>query len=348
MRATPSLANPVEYYGAPSVNALSEASSLVGSRPTRKVPPPGNASIISSWFNLTNTIVGAGVITLPYALRSAGTVAGGAFLLLTCCLSMFSFRLLVRLSDATGLFSYRDIAVEAYGPMMSKVCQLVLMLYTSGTCIGYGVLVGDFIPKVFEHWLAHDNLLCRRDFVIALVAICFMLPLSLLEKMDALKFSSFLALMCVTYTLGVLVDHYHTAGTSSSVELVHLKPSLMVAFPLLVVSFTAHYNALSFYQELKNRSTSRMHRVITYACMTCLAFTQPTPQLATTSLAATPSRTFSTTFRRRGFLFSLPVSPSALSLSFPTRLSTLPSARTSTRSSSSRPHRPPSTRRASA
>ncbi|KNC55379.1 uncharacterized protein AMSG_12410 [Thecamonas trahens ATCC 50062] len=188
----------------------------------------GTASIPSSIFNLSNTIVGAGVITLPYALRSAGTIIGCVMLIVTCIASMFSFSLLIRLHDATGLFSYRDIAVRAYGMRMAKICELILICYTAGTCIGRGVLIGDFIPRVFAHWLSSSSLWVNRDFIIAAVAVVFMLPLSLPQRLDALQYSSLLALVCVVYTLGVLADHLADTGIEPSVKLLAQRSSTRI------------------------------------------------------------------------------------------------------------------------
>jgi len=193
-------------------------------------------------------------------------------------LSMFSFKVLVQLSVDKGMYSYRDIAVELYGSIMSKVCELVLLFYTCGTCIGYGVLIGDTLTKTEDagmpakpHRSGFEDVITKREVVIATVAVLFLLPLSLFKNMDPLKYTSFVALACIVYTFIVLAYHFSDVGMADDVELFHFKPSLMVAFPLFVVSFTAHYGALGLYKELKHRSASRMDWVIYISCTICLS-----------------------------------------------------------------------------
>jgi len=46
-----------------------------------------NSSWFSAYFNMTNTICGAGVLGMPYAFSQCGTILGCFFLLCAACFS---------------------------------------------------------------------------------------------------------------------------------------------------------------------------------------------------------------------------------------------------------------------
>eukprot|EP00808_Paulinella_micropora_P003910 g12218.t1 len=78
---------------------------------------PGHGSTATATiFNLVNTIIGAGSLTIPYAMSKAGWCGGLVVLLFAGVFSVLGFMLLIRSSSLTGLFSYKDLADRAFGP----------------------------------------------------------------------------------------------------------------------------------------------------------------------------------------------------------------------------------------
>lgn len=56
------------------------------------------AGLNSSVFNLTNTIIGGGILALPFALKQAGFALGVIFIIFEALLVVLSGRLLVKTS----------------------------------------------------------------------------------------------------------------------------------------------------------------------------------------------------------------------------------------------------------
>lgn len=56
------------------------------------------AELGASVFNLTNTIIGGGILALPFALKQASLLLGIIFILFSACVVILSSRLLIRTS----------------------------------------------------------------------------------------------------------------------------------------------------------------------------------------------------------------------------------------------------------
>lgn len=76
---------------------------------------PGKGSIRGSVFNLAGATLGAGALSLPYAVATSGVFAAIVQLLLASCLTMYTVRLLMQAGEKTGRLSYEDLAVHCFG-----------------------------------------------------------------------------------------------------------------------------------------------------------------------------------------------------------------------------------------
>eukprot|EP00004_Rigifila_ramosa_P025745 TRINITY_DN7781_c0_g1_i1.p1 TRINITY_DN7781_c0_g1~~TRINITY_DN7781_c0_g1_i1.p1 ORF type:complete len:415 (-),score=112.65 TRINITY_DN7781_c0_g1_i1:68-1312(-) len=221
--------------------------------------------MLSSIFNLTNTTIGAGVLTLPYAVSKTGLAVGVIFLCVVAFVAMTSHKLLLRIADRTNSFVYRDLVNHYYGESRGNLMDYVILFYTSGTLIAYPIIIGNNMPDVFEEWIGGDNILGDRLFIMCIVMLLIVLPISLLPNLDPLKHVSAFAMLCVGYVI-LVVTSYSLKGTDQQDEF-EIKwfpdsTDLFLAFPLMSVSFTAHYNVLRIYYELQDRTNARMSRVV--------------------------------------------------------------------------------------
>jgi len=97
-------------------------SSSTSARTTELFSPPYNSpsrtgSISSAVFNLTTTMVGGGVLSLPYAFDQAGIIVAFVFLLLIGICADFTVYSLVSCSRRSGEASFEGVAKYALGPV---------------------------------------------------------------------------------------------------------------------------------------------------------------------------------------------------------------------------------------
>ncbi|KAL0212421.1 hypothetical protein RCL1_006047 [Eukaryota sp. TZLM3-RCL] len=240
-------------------------------------PVQTGASISSTAINLTNCIVGAGVLTLATAFKNAGAGLALVVMSFVCFLAATSFILLASCCEKTGELSYKGVAMKVFGPKWGSFVELFVFLYTSGSCIGYCVLLGDYLPNLLHEFFPDSlpSILYERRTLIILVALIVLLPLALLPKLDALKYTSIAAVVCAAYLVCVVVYRYFTNTfpldpDRGPIEWFRFSPDVFLAIPLMAVSFTAHYNVPNLYKELDRRSPKRFSLVVAISCATVL------------------------------------------------------------------------------
>ena len=107
----------------------------------------GTASFSGSTFNLVNSMIGAGILSLPYALSQAGMALGIVLLVGFAALSTMACVLLHRCMISTTKDSYSDMAGELFGPRLAVLVDVVQAVYSYGACVGYLVIyLGNEMP----------------------------------------------------------------------------------------------------------------------------------------------------------------------------------------------------------
>jgi amino acid permease len=240
----------------------------------RPLSPEGDVDIpivgSSSWSsiaNLTNTVIGSGILTLPYAFSKSGLLLGLFLLLLCGSFSLISFYFLVYCSNKTHNFSYKAIGQQMFGQRWGLFMECVLTVYMIGSAISYQILIGDFVSQSVQSLTPGDDesWVTDRHFLIFAVGLLVLLPLSLLRRIDFLKYTSWVALFNVLFAIVVVIVYLVGAAHGvpnhprhSDIEYVILDSHSIKAVSLMAVAFNAHYNVLNIYRELDNRSTPKM------------------------------------------------------------------------------------------
>ena len=224
------------------------------------VPGP-TSSLPISILSLAATILGACAVTIPYATRVSTPLAFSAVLIFVGLASMLSFSFLIRAMDATSKKTYRELAVSAYGPGMGKFNEVVLVIYTGCGATSGVVLVGDLLPRLLRVWLPH-TVWTSRGFVVPVIALAVMLPLSLPRSLGGLRYAALGAIVCLAVTWGVLLASLVEDGDHGELDEVEMRPSVALAFPILIVALMGQYQVCPAYQELENKSPARMYVVV--------------------------------------------------------------------------------------
>ena len=99
---------------------------------------------LKSVFNLANTSVGAGTLSLPFFYRSTGLVLGSIFLVIVALMSSYSLNLLAKLAQIEkGCTSYLTTAEVAYGHRGTKLVQTAMFMLTFGALTVYLIIIGS-------------------------------------------------------------------------------------------------------------------------------------------------------------------------------------------------------------
>ncbi|KAK9016054.1 hypothetical protein V6N11_007139 [Hibiscus sabdariffa] len=224
------------------------------------------ASFSGAVFNLSTTIVGAGIMALPATMKVLGLILGVSLIIFMAFLTDASIELLLRFSRAAETTSYGGLMGDAFGNQSSNVAGDVLSGTSSSGVHHAGVLEGWF----GQHWWG------GRTFVLFVITIGIFSPLACFKRIDSLRFSSALsvalAIAFIVITLGIATVKL----ISGTITMPNLLPDvtdltsfwqLFTVFPVLVTAYICHYNVHNIANELKG--STQMGQVVQVSLTSC-------------------------------------------------------------------------------
>ncbi|RSH77368.1 uncharacterized protein EHS24_003328 [Apiotrichum porosum] len=234
-------------------------------------PMTARGTMMDGIANMANSILGAGIIGLPYAIRQAGFVTGVILLVVLAGVTDWTIRLVVLNAKLSGRDSYVDVIRHCFGPMGSGAVSFFQFAFAFGGMCAFNVIIGDTIPQVLdfvfpflgEH--AVLNLLVDRRFVIVLCTAAVSFPLSLHRDIVKLSKSSGFALVSMGIIVvsvvlrGVAVDP-SLRGSSLDVFSI-MKPGVFEAIGVISFAFVCHHNTMFIYKSIQIPTLDRFNAV---------------------------------------------------------------------------------------
>lgn len=102
------------------------------------------ASFLGSVFNLSTTIVGAGIMALPATMKVLGLGLGISMIFFMAVLTNFSIDILLRFSRAGGSSSYGGVMGDAFGSCGRRLLQVCVLINNIGILVVYMIIIGMF------------------------------------------------------------------------------------------------------------------------------------------------------------------------------------------------------------
>ncbi|CED85318.1 amino acid transporter [Phaffia rhodozyma] len=218
-------------------------------------------NMLSGIANMANSILGAGIIGLPYAIREAGFLTG-IFLLVTLCLvTDWTIRLIVLNAKLSGRNSYIEIMGHCFGKYGRAGVSFFQLAFAYGGMCAFGVIIGDTIPRVlafifpFLKTIPVLSLLLNRQFVIFLATVGVSFPLSLhrdiskLSKASGIALVGMLIIVCSVLIEGSRVDD--KLRGSDDARWTIIKPRVFEAIGVISFAFVCHHNSLMIFGSLQ-------------------------------------------------------------------------------------------------
>jgi len=163
------------------------------------------ASMASCFMNLANTILGSGMLGLPYAYSHTGWVLGSFLLLICGCSSAFALHLLALCAlEMKGPASFYTVA-QATMPSFTVVIDVAVAIKCFGVATSYLIVIGDLMPQVMSQFGAAQWAQDRHIWVF--IGFCVVAPLCCLRNLDSLRFTSTASLGFVVFLLPFYYAH---------------------------------------------------------------------------------------------------------------------------------------------
>jgi sodium-coupled neutral amino acid transporter 11 len=151
-----------------------------------------------AFMNMANSIIGAGIIGQPYALRQAGMTIGILLLTALTFIVDWTIRLIVINSKLSGADSFQATMQYCFGKSGLIAISIAQWAFAFGGMVAFCIIVGDTIPHVMGAlfpslrdmsflWLLTDR---RAVIVIFVLGVSY--PLSLYRDIAKVSFFFFL------------------------------------------------------------------------------------------------------------------------------------------------------------
>ncbi|XP_043281271.1 putative sodium-coupled neutral amino acid transporter 11 [Venturia canescens] len=220
-------------------------------------------------FNFINSIIGSGVIGIPYALHQSGFGLGIMLLILVAILTDYSLILMVRSGHLCGEMSYQGLMRASFGRPGFYILTALQFIYPFIAMVSYNVVVGDTVTKVIIRLtgMEEDSILGQRQVVVLLATLCITIPLCLYRNVARLAKISFLSLVCVGF---ILVAIFIRMGSMSSVVPKHVDswrfanlPGIIPSVGIMAFAFMCHHNTFLIYGSIE-RVTQEKWDIVTH------------------------------------------------------------------------------------
>ncbi|CBN75648.1 conserved unknown protein [Ectocarpus siliculosus] len=229
--------------------------------------PAGNSSAAGAVSNFVNTIVGAGIIGLPFALAESGLWAGVFLLCLAAFLTNRSTNMLIAAGEKIGRLNYEELMADSFGNAGVYLYSFFVVLLGYGAMSAYLIIVADTIPAIAEASGTTNGPFADRHAVIFMFGIFVVLPLSLLKDLSKLAYTSGISVLAdVFLTLIVFFAGAGEASTNddidSSERFVFIRPTVFAGFGAISFAFVSQSASFLVYRSMSKGGVDR------WACVT--------------------------------------------------------------------------------
>ncbi|NXJ05712.1 S38A3 protein, partial [Odontophorus gujanensis] len=256
----------------------------------------GKTSFGMSVFNLSNAIMGSGILGLAYAMANTGIILFLFLLTAVALLSSYSIHLLLKSSGIVGIRAYEQLGFRAFGTPGKLAAAIAITLQNIGAMSSYLYIVKSEVPLVIQTFLNLEekttDWYLNGNYLVILVSVTIILPLALMKQLGYLGYASGFSLSCMVFFLiSVIYKKFQipcplpeqggniTSGLNATLGSEHwdgpaapLPPEVGVCtpsfftlnsqtaytIPIMAFAFVCHPEVLPIYTELKDPSKKKM------------------------------------------------------------------------------------------
>ncbi|GAB5584579.1 sodium-coupled neutral amino acid transporter 5 isoform X1 [Prionailurus iriomotensis] len=246
-----------------------------GRKPIEFMDFEGKTSFGMSVFNLSNAIMGSGILGLAYAMAHTGV------------LFFFCIR------------AYEQLGQRALGPAGKVVVAAVICLHNVGAMSSYLFIIKSELPLVIGTFLDMDpegGWFLKGNLLIIIVSVLIILPLALMRHLGYLGYTSGLSLTCMLFFLISVIYKKFQLGCpvglnetevesknptalpiqglnrSCEAHMFTVDSQMFYTVPIMAFAFVCHPEVLPIYTELCRPSKHRMQAVanVSIGAMFCM------------------------------------------------------------------------------
>ncbi|KAH1211806.1 Amino acid transporter AVT6C [Glycine max] len=230
-------------------------------------PSPQNGSISGAVFNITTTMIGAGIMSIPATMKVLGIVPGLVVIVLVALITDVTVEFMLRYTSSGKSSTYAGMMAESFGSIGSLAVKICVIITNLGVLIIYFIILGDVLCGnesngithlgILQEWFG-INWLTSRAFALLFVALFIMLPLVMLRRVDSLRYSSAISILLALVFVVICSSMAVSALLSGKSQTPRIVPDfsqvtvldLFTTIPVFVTGFGFHVNVHPIRAEL--------------------------------------------------------------------------------------------------
>ncbi|NP_001085827.1 solute carrier family 38 member 5 S homeolog isoform X1 [Xenopus laevis] len=250
----------------------------------------GKTSFGMSVFNLSNAIMGSGILGLAYAMANTGIILFLILLISIALLSCYSIHLLLKCSGVVGIRAYEQLGFRAFGTGGKILAATIITMHNVGAMSSYLYIIKSELPLVIQTFMGLTSnsgaWYMNGNYLIIIVSVLIILPLALMKHLGYLGYTSGFSLTCMVFFLCSVIYKYsiipcplntttteglYTNGNNvtekwedkdiCTAKLFTVNSQTAYSIPIVAFAFVCHPEVLPIYTELRRATKSRMQNV---------------------------------------------------------------------------------------
>lgn len=228
------------------------------------------ASLLTSTCNLTATMIGGSIISMPLAFEKCGVVLATLLVVFAAVITDVSLKLLCKCARQSGVDTYAAVGRVAFGPFMEYTISGILFILLYFVLVASMVLANDIWTPLIALWIP-----TIRSYQVLLGILLLASPFLVQTTLCSLRYLCYLSILAMTVVCGILC-HVAYETFSGLRQLEYVTTSLnepLVAFPIIALSFLSSFNVLHIQSTLIQPTNARIHGVIGSSVGLCCILT---------------------------------------------------------------------------
>eukprot|EP00563_Minutocellus_polymorphus_P020520 CAMPEP_0197719750 /NCGR_PEP_ID=MMETSP1434-20131217/3373_1 /TAXON_ID=265543 /ORGANISM="Minutocellus polymorphus, Strain CCMP3303" /LENGTH=592 /DNA_ID=CAMNT_0043304519 /DNA_START=44 /DNA_END=1822 /DNA_ORIENTATION=- len=234
------------------------------------------ASVLAATFNMTATIVGGGVLSIPLSCARAGILPFTFLMVLSAVATDFSLYLLVSCARRCGSTSFGLVCRSSFGSALEIFATFVICILVAFIVVGLMILnMGIWSPILVPGFasirgkIAPDETTTSEDAVVLLVLLGLMMPFLLKKDLTSLCHICYVGFFSISILCGAMC---YRAGEKIMLDPHFVQQNIkwtatsfadvLNALPIILLAFLSSFNMISVHCSLVDPTRRRVKEVI--------------------------------------------------------------------------------------
>lgn len=268
-------------------SALVESKRVLMHQVSNVSMPHQQSGLFGAASNMVNSIVGAGIIGIPFAISNTGFVVGVLMLILVGYLTDKSLRMIVELASFhpllrhLGVLTFEDLARIPFGRWGAGFVLTVMFVMAYGGMVAYLLIIKDTVPTILRFAKVGEGGFVQRELVMVITATIIILPLAMKRDMASLSKTSLLSILADVFLTGFVVAFSPIQSTVQQVggfgEVIRgnwANSGIFIGLGVLSFAMACQHSTFIVFNSLADKTPERWSKVtfrsVTIATILCL------------------------------------------------------------------------------